>query len=128
MVRHISFEQTKKDFFRFTDVLDVGVTNYATLRHHLTELRAAAMRLSNLSERECNGVVGPDGFAKWDDKDQASADKARDKAEKRALYALESLFDSETFQRVRVEFQPDPRGPSIILHVANGPQRVACFW
>lgn len=128
MARHINFDDAKRAFFHFTDVLDVGVANYSTLRFHLSELRAAAMRLSNLSEKECNGVIGPDGHAKWDDKDQAQADKARDRAEQRATRAIESLFDCEAFKRVEIEFQPDPRGPSIILHVKDGPQRVACFW
>lgn len=128
MARHISYDDAKRAFYKFTDVLDVGIANYSTARFHLTELRQAAMRLSNLSERECNGVIGPDGHAKWDDNDQAAADKARDKAEKRATDALQFLLDADAFKRTEIEFQPDPRGPSIILHVKDGPQRVACFW
>jgi hypothetical protein len=128
MSRHISFDDTKKTFFRLTDILDVGVTNYQTLRHHLTELRAAAMRLSNLAEQECNGVIGPDGHAKWDEQDQAKNEKARQKAEDRALRAVEFLVDAETFKRLEIEFQPDPRGPSVIIHVKDQHQRAACFW
>jgi len=128
MSRHITFDNAKYTFFRLTDLLDVGVQNYQTLRYHLTELRAAAMRLSNLAEQECNGVIGPDGHAKWDDRDQARNEKARQKAEERASRAIEFLVDSDTFKRLDIEFQPDPRGPSIILHIKDGMQRAACFW
>jgi hypothetical protein len=128
MSRHISFDDTRQAFYRLTDILDVGITNYQTLRHHLAELRVAAMRLSNLAEQECNGVIGPDDHAKWDEQDQARNEKARQKAEDRASRAIEFLLDAETFKRLEIEFQPDPRGPSVILHIKNQYERAACFW
>ena len=124
---HQNFEQVKKEYYRLLTVLDVGSPSWDVLRDSLKEISNGARRLSRLGEQECNGVIGPDGFAKWDDQDQERNDKARERAQKRVAAALGRIFDSETAGRIVVEFQPDPRGPSVILHT-NTAQRVACFW
>lgn len=114
---HVSKEIVRKEYYRLLDTLDVGSQNAVAVNDYLSDMRAAAMRLSNLSLRECNGVIGPDGFAKWDEGDQEECDKARAAAEKRVLHALDMLFDAETRKRIVTEFQGDPRGPSVQIHV-----------
>jgi len=123
---HITKQYARTEFFRLMDTLDAGFSPYA--QEAIIEIRQAAMRLSNLGVRQCNGVIGPDGFAKWDDKDQEQCDRAEAKAQGRVIKALESAFDSETFARLDVELHGDPRGPSVIIHIKDGPQRVASFW
>lgn len=123
-----SIEDARAEYYRLVDRLDVGTPGWTIATAHLKTLRLAARALTRLSERECNGVIKPDGFAGWDDIDQKHADEARERAEKRVQSAIDGLFDSETRRNIEVEFQPDPRGPSVIINLVNGPQRVACFW
>lgn len=125
---HITKAELRKDFYRLLDLLDVGSRDSSTVQALLNELRQAGMRLSNLGEQACNGVRGPDGHMKWDDADQRRNDDACMRAETRVKVALDKLFDVETFNRLDIEFQGDPRGPSVIIGIKNGPQRVLCIW
>lgn len=123
---HVSFGAIKKEYYRLIDVLDVGSTPDAMAA--LRQIRADAMRLSNVGIRECNGVKKPDGFMGWDDKDQKHADNQRANAEKRIHDALDRMFDTETRKRIIVEFQGDPRGPSVKIHVQGGRRDVLTAW
>lgn len=123
---HVTFEAIKKEYYRLIDVLDVGSTPDAMAA--LRQLRSDAMRLSNIGIRECNGVIKSDGYAGWDDKDQTRADNERANAEKRIGDALDRMFDVETRKRIVVEFQGDPRGPSVKIHVADGRRDVLTAW
>lgn len=125
---HVTKIDLRRKYYRLLDALDVGSINAMTVSNHLDTFRSAAMRLSNIGERECNGVMGHDGFMKWDDADQAKADRERDAAEGRAIAAREALFDAETFKRLSVEFQGDPRGPSIKVHIVDGAQNIMTAW
>lgn len=125
---HVAFNDAKKEFYSLVDRLDVGTPGFEIVQHNLTIMRSAAMRLSNIGERECNGVIGPDGFAKWDDADQKHADNVRANAEKRVSDSLAALFDAETLARLELEFQGDPRGPSVIIGIKDGPQRIVTLW
>lgn len=127
---HISKLEMEKDFFRFCDLLNVmpQTTMEGNTRYWIAALRSEAMRLSNLGERECNGVRQPDGFMGWTDKDQAKADNQRKGAETRAKEALSQLFDRATLNRLEIEFQGDPRGPSIIISIKGGMSRALVAW
>lgn len=127
MANHQTLEQAKKEIFTLADRLGVTALPYETLNLHTAEIRRAAMRLGSLGERQCNGVIGPDGHAKWDDKDQETCDRWTATAERRAATALRFLF-CDAFKRLEIEFQGDPRGPSIIIHERYGRQRLATFW
>lgn len=120
--------EAQKEYYRLCNTLDAGSPSATVTRYNVNELRLAARQLGAIGERECNGIIGPDGFAKWDDEDQDKADKARARHEKRIRNALAALFDAETFNRLDIEFQGDPRGPAAYVHVKGGPQRVATFW
>lgn len=126
MENHIKLTDAQSEFYKLLDMIDAGLTPHTF--KCIRDLRSAAMRLSNLAEKECNGVIGPDGFAKWDDNDQEKNDKAILRAANRVVDAVSGAMDSESFAKVQIEFQGDPRGPSVILHIKDGPQRVACFW
>ena len=122
---HIQPANFIREMFKLCDVLDCG--SNSGFRADCAEIRRAAMRLSNIGERECNGVIGPDGFAKWDDADQAKADADRNRAEKRVNDALDRMFDAETRKRIVVEFQGDPRGPSVKIGTQERPN-IATAW
>jgi hypothetical protein len=128
MTKHMTLDQARTETFRILDVLDAGLPSFDTSSRCIADLRKAARRLQYLGERECNGVIGPDGYAKWDDADQASNDKARTKAETSATAALDALLDTETRGRVEIEFQGDPRGAPILIHEKGGRQRIAVYW
>ena len=123
---HIGINEAKKEFYRLMDTLDAGLTRETF--EAIAEIRKAAMRLSNLHERECNGVVGPDGFMKWDEEDQDRNDIAIERCKERVYKATSLAMDLESLGKVSIEIQSDPRGPSVIYHIKDGPQRVACFW
>jgi hypothetical protein len=67
------------------------------------------LRLQRIGERECNGVPGPDGYAKWDEADQAQADKERSAAIDRITSAFKGLLGDD-LNGGTLEFQGDPRG------------------
>ena len=125
---HITRDELRRDYYKLLDALDVGYRDADEVRWSLAVMRLAAMRLSNLGEQACNGVRGPDGHMKWDDADQRRNDDACMRAEARVKVALGKLFDVDTFNRLDIEFQGDPRGPSVIIGIKNGPQRVLCVW
>lgn len=125
---HVTKQALRSEYYRLLDALDVGSPGWDTVNTSLHTFRNAAMRLSSIGERECNGVMGPDGFAKWDEADQAKADRDSEAAQRRAIAALEALFDAETFKRLAIEFQGDPRGPSITVSVVGGSQRILTAW
>jgi hypothetical protein len=127
---HISKIECETDFFRLCDRLDVQPLTMmeGNTRFWIAAIRSEAMRLSNLGERECNGVMQPDGFMGWTEKDQAKADNMRAGAETRAKQAFEQLFDRATLDRIEIEFQGDPRGPSIIVNIKGGPSRAFVAW
>lgn len=125
---HITKQALRVEYYRMLDALDAGSRDSETVNARLSDLRTAAMRLSNLGEQACNGVRGPDGHMKWDEADQQRNDDACERAEERAKAALNGLLDDETYARLEIEFQGDPRGPSVIVHIKNGPQRVLCVW
>lgn len=125
---HVSKADAMKEYYRLCDRLDVGSPSGVDTRAWMLEARQAAMHLSNIHVRECNGVIGADGFAKWDDADQAQADRESLAAANKALNAFSKLFDAETYARLVIEFQGDPRGPSIIVSVRDGAQRVLTLW
>lgn len=124
---HVTLKELTADYYRLLDVLDVGSRDASSTLFWLRAIRADAMRLSNLGERECNGVMKADGFMGWDDADQRKADNTRRNAEKRIRDALDQLFDRETFNRLVIEFQGDPRGPSVIVGTAER-SRVLVAW
>lgn len=107
------------------NTLDAGWTPRTTWA--TTEIVRHAKRLSAIGERECNGVRGPDGHQKWDENDQEQADFEREGSERAILDAFAEAMDSETLARLDIEFQGDPRGPSVIVHIKDGPQYVAAF-
>jgi hypothetical protein len=123
---HITKEELNRDILRLMHELDVVFT--AEARENVKALRQAGMTLSNISEMECNGVPGRDGHMKWDEADQQRADNRRAGAEKRAITALKDMFSAETFKRLHIEFQGDPRGPSIIVGIRGGTDRIVCVW
>ena len=120
--------EAQNEYYRLVNALGIGSPDWSAMREVPRELRLAAKALGRIGERECNGVIGPDGFAKWNEDDQAKADRERARYEKRIRDALERVFDVETFNRLNIEFQNDPRGPAVYIHIKNGPQRVATFW
>lgn len=106
--------------------LDTSTADLATLADNL---RAAARRLFRVSIDECNGVIGHDGFARWNEDDQAKADKKREAATHSVRASVENALGASA-ARVRLEFQGDPRGAMIVAHVADtqGEREVARFW
>jgi hypothetical protein len=129
MNNHITLIDARKSFFAMCDRLDLA-PNFALTASVIKQIRDCAMRLSSIAERECNGVNDPKhpGCQKWDDKDQAHADRVHANNERKILAALESVFDNADFSRLEIEFQGDPRGPSVIIHERGGMQRLASFW
>jgi len=107
------------------NALDCGWTPRTTWA--TAEIARHAVRLSAIGERECNGVMGPDGFMKWDEDDQKKADFEREGSERAVLDAFAEAMDTETLARLDIEFQGDPRGPSVIVHIQDGPRYVAAF-
>jgi len=128
MSKHMTKDEARKEIYRLLDTMDVGSPGFEAISESAFTLRNSARRLQWLGERECNGVTGPDGFAKWDEGDQAKNDSDREKAENRAAKAIEAIMDSEARQRIEIEFQGDPRGAPILIHEKNGRQRIAVFW
>lgn len=114
-------------YYELTNALDVGTPSSEKIADRLISARNAARVLSRISEQECNGIMR-NGYATWTDEDQQRADQRRDAAEKRFSDALGALFDAETFKRIDIEFQGDPRGPSVLVHIKDGPQRVMVAW
>lgn len=102
-----------------------GIT-FLTMIDAATVVRRGVMRLQRIAERECNGVQGPDGYAKWDDADQDKADKARERAESRIVAAFDTVFDMSRPEAPRLEFQGDPRGAALRVYVDG--REVAAFW
>lgn len=121
---HTTMNEARKEYFRIADAIDAPYKEGAAER--IATIRRAAMRLDWIGIRECNGVTGLDGFAKWDDDDQAKADRHRQLAEQRAKNAFAEAFN---MTRLAIEFQGDPRGPSIIVwDSADTGRRLATFW
>lgn len=44
------------------------------------------------------------------------------------MAALTALLTPESMALLEIEFQGDPRGPSIIVHEKGGLKRLASFW
>ncbi len=124
---NMTTRESEKEWKRVYEALGVKPPRGA-IQHNAYVLRAAARRLGAIGVRECNGVIGPDGFAKWGEADQRKADTERDREEKRIRGTLRNAFLASDFERLDIEFQGDPRGPAVYVHVKNGPQRVATFW
>lgn len=125
MTNHMTEQESKDQLYRVIDAVGDNGEGMGVYRFHA--LRKAARYLDQISVRECNGVQGPDGHMKWDDQDQRRADKARTRWEERALDALRDVFGADLPQ-IDVEFQGDPRGPSIIIHTKGKQDRLAAFW
>lgn len=90
-------------------------------------IRIAARRLSRQHLSLCNGVIGADGFAKWDEADQTNYERKCRDAEKMATAAFHTLFP----RGLALDWQRDPRGPSIIVYDrkdTDGQNRLASFW
>lgn len=93
-------------------------------------LRRAAKILHEIGILECNGVMQRDGYMGWTEDDQKRADARREKAERRVRNTFTVLF-GDAMSALRVEFQGDPRGPSVNVYMAgdtSGQRRIATFW
>ena len=124
---HMSKQATISELYRIVEKTDSCGTGYVDKSRAAKIIRRNAATLSTLAERECNGVIGHDGFPKWDDGDQARADKRRDTAETAIVDALKAAIPSPWFDRLTVEFQGDPRGAPVLVHI-DGQERFACFY
>lgn len=124
---HATRTEVRNELVKLINLLDVGTpSNFPAV---VNTLQSAGAKLSRLSEVACNGVFDrATGFMRWNDEDQATNDRQRDEQEQRATMALESLFDAATCARLDVEFQGDPRGPSIIIGVKGGQSRVVTLY
>lgn len=101
--------------------------HWFTLFAHTKQIRLAARQLSKLHLSLCNGVIGADGFAKWDEADQANYESKCGKAETAALAAFKALFPRNLW----LHWQRDPHGPSIVVYDGadvDGQNRLASFW
>ena len=67
--------EAANQLFHLLDRLDAETTGEGL--RAAEELCLVARKLDRLNVKACNGVVGPDGFAKWDEADQADSDKRR---------------------------------------------------
>lgn len=117
---HKAQYESMRTLYRLADDLDVGTGGFDKTAFTARELRLASATLLRISEQECNGIERWDAKAKmrlasWTEEDQTRSEARRAKQEKRVMDALESFFDAETFKRLRVEFQGDPRGAMIII-------------
>ena len=105
----------------------VTLPDWHFLNSRARQIRLAARRLSVLHLSQCNGVIGADGFARWNDDDQANYEKKCGAAEKAATAAFVALFP----RGFRIDWQRDPRGPSIVVYDrrdSGGQNRLASFW
>lgn len=114
------------EMHRLFNHLDIGWTPRTTWA--TGEILRHAVRLSNIALRECNGVRGDDGYMRWNEADQTQADFEREGSERAAIDAFAEAMDTDTFNRLDIEFQSDPRGPSVIVNTKDGAQRVAVFY
>jgi hypothetical protein len=112
--------------YRIADKLEIETKGFDAMSAAAGKILRAAKKLNRLSEMECNGVPGPDGFMKWDEVDQAKADKTRDAAVCRVWEALGEAFSDCTL--FAVENQGDPRGASVIIHTRGKEDRLASFY
>ena len=121
---HMTELETAKELYRIIDKLD---TFGRDIFKAAKVIRRNAATLNRIGEMECNGVLGPDGFAKWDKNDQARADRRRTTAEKRIVEAIKGAILSPFCQRLEIEFQGDPRGAPVLISL-DGQERFACFY
>lgn len=128
MAQHMTREEARKEYYRICDAVDCGSPAWEVVSANLNVIRNTARRLDQLNLLECNGVIGRDGFAKWDEEDQQRNDANRERATNRARDAFAAMFDAATMELLEIEFQGDPRGPAITVNVKGGAQRVATFW
>jgi hypothetical protein len=125
MANHMTKHEAEKELFRIADRLDMATSGNPFEAAH--GMRYEAMQLDALNLRECNGVIGPDGFAKWDDQDQARNDRLRANSIARFKALMIDTFPGDIELLTRYEFQGDPRGPSIRVYGLDG-QALATFW
>lgn len=125
MANHMTKREAELELFRIADRLDMMTSGNGFTSAHA--IRTEAMRLDALNLRECNGVTGPDGFAKWDEKDQERNDRLRENCKARVKAIMVNTFPGDIEQHVVYEFQGDPRGPSIKINARDG-SLLATFW
>ncbi len=111
---HMTKHETLEQIYRLAESVDM-VSGYLIKANAARIIRRNAATLNTLSERECNGVTGPDGYAKWDDGDQAKTDKRRITAKKAIRLAIKVLVPEPARNRLTVEFQGDPRGAPVSI-------------
>ena len=85
-----------------------------------------AKNLNTLALKECNGITCADGSQRWTEADQENNDKLRALDEKLIVRAFRTLWP-DTMHKMIIEFQADPRGPSVIIHEKDGAQYVGAF-
>lgn len=125
MSNHMTKVEAEKEVFRIADRLDLTTAGNPFEAAH--EMRRVAMGLDALNVKECNGVRGPDGFMKWDEQDQAKADKRRENLTAQFKALMLQTFPADIEDKVKYEFQGDPRGPSVKVYALDG-QQLATFW
>ena len=126
MSDHMTTHQAEKEAFRIADTFDTDIPE--NFRGYAHSVARRARTLGRIGERECNGVRDPaTGHQRWNDADQAMADRQRKSAEETVRAAFKAMYGS-AYDRMVIEFQGDPRGPAIYVHVAGGMQRIATFW
>ena len=113
--------EIQKAIYRF---FERGIENparvggYAGVVEAARTLRLAAAALDRVNLSRCNGVSYYDSqlgrvMQKWDDADEAAAQRKEARHEKRAREAVAAMFGDA----VSVALQGDPRGASVRLYV-----------
>jgi len=112
--------------------MDIGTPSIVRLVEAVREAKLAALQLEKLDLLQCNGVQVWSSehkrhFARWDESDQERYDRLTEKNFDRVVRAIASVMDSESFARLRIEHQPDPRGLPIIIYLDGARVGSFCF-
>jgi hypothetical protein len=114
-------EQLARVFYR----LDASPPN--NVAGIASSIRARVMTLEKCNMAECNGVVQPDGFIGWTEENQDQTNILRIRAQKEIRDIIREAVPAEHDDRVAIEFQGDPRGCPVLIHIDDR-ERVASFW
>lgn len=124
--KYMKKEEIERELYSLMDQLQSDGHHSAFAMSY--EIGLACKRLHQISLRECNGVKGPDGNMKWDDSDQATADRTRKIAQNRVMQALHGALGVSGIKCIQVEFSADPRGAPVVVHTKGKQDRLATFY
>ena len=116
-----SAEQIARLFYQLDATPPKGMAQAAK------DLRRHTMQLERVNLARCNGVKQPDGFMGFTSENEQQADRMERAAVTAIRNLIRDMLPPEHDDRVAIEFQGDPRGAPVLVHVGEREQ-VARFW